>query len=113
MGYQGIPKMPILLYEGVSDQVGVVKDTDGTYEYYCARGASIQYVRDAVAGNGIAAATPASKAPSFLIQVLNGRKQPEACSKKTLASSLLDPATARILPPYILQALLDLIGNPI
>ncbi|KJK79451.1 hypothetical protein H634G_05042 [Metarhizium anisopliae BRIP 53293] len=113
MGYRGVPKMPVFLYKGVFDEVSAVKDTDDIYEQYCARGASIQYVRDALAEHGIAAVTPAPKALLFLKDVLNGRKQPQGCSRKTVVSSLLDPEAAKILPATILRAMLDLIGKPI
>jgi hypothetical protein len=107
------PKAPLFIYKSVFDEVSPIRETDALYDFYCAHGASVQYERDILSEHGLVAVTAAPRALSFLIDVMNGRTPRKGCSKKTVLSSLLDPAAVKILPQFLLDALLDLIGKPI
>lgn len=112
MGH-GTPTMPVYLYKSIFDEISPIKDTDGIYDLYCSRNASIQYERDELSEHGILALTGAPRALAFLIDVLNGRPQPAGCSKKTVVSSLFDAQASKVLPKFLIDAMLDLIGRPI
>ncbi|KAK2590014.1 hypothetical protein QQS21_012312 [Conoideocrella luteorostrata] len=107
------PKMPIFLYKSVFDEVSPIQETDDVYEFYCSHGTPVQYERDMLSEHGVAAVTGAPRALSFLIDVMNGRRPVTKCSRKTVISSLLDFQAAKVLPGFILDTLLDLLGKPI
>lgn len=107
------PKIPIFMYKSVFDEISPIRETDDIYDFYCSHGTSVQYERDLLSEHGVLAVTGAPRALSFLIDVMNGRKPKKGCSKKTVLSSLLDPQATKILPSFILDALLDLVGKPI
>lgn len=107
------PKIPLFIYKSVFDEVSPIRETDALYDFYCSHGTPVQYERDLLSEHGIAAVTPAPRALAFLIDVMNGRKPAKGCSKKTVVSSLLDPQAIKVLPRFLLDALLDLVGKPI
>lgn len=110
---QAPPKIPLYMYKGVLDEVSPVKDTDDVYNYYCSHNVSVQYHREALAEHAIAAVTGAPGALAFLIGIMNGRQPRAGCAKKTVLTSLVSPEAAAILPTFVLDSLLDLIGKPI
>lgn len=110
---KAVPKIPIYLYKGVFDEVSHIKDTDDIYKHYCSQNVSVQYRREVLAEHGIAAVTGAPGALAFLIDIMNGRPAHTGCSNSTVWSSLASPEAAAVLPQFILDSLLDLIGKPI
>jgi hypothetical protein len=110
---QAVPEIPIFLYKGVYDQISPIRETDAIHDFYCANNASIEYQRDALAEHVVAAITGAPSALAYLIDAMNGRGPESACSKKTLWSSLMDPEAAKVLPQFIWETLLNLLGDPI
>lgn len=110
---QAVPRIPVFLYKAVFDQVSPIRETDAIYDFYCANGVSIEYQRNFLAEHGTGAITGAPGALAYLIDVMNGRVPEAGCSKKTVWSSLMDPEAAEVLPQFVLETLLNLIGNPI
>lgn len=107
------PKIPFYWYHSVLDQVSPVKDTDALVGKYCDAGVSIKYERDIASEHGSHGVTGAPKALSWLKEVMDGKTPQKECTKNTVLASLLDPASVEILPKFILDALLDLLGKPV
>ena len=107
------PKIPLYWYKSVLDEVSPIADTDALVSEYCANGATIEYQRDIASEHGSYAVIGAPKALSWLKQVMDGQKPSSGCSKHTALTTLLDPATAGVLPGFIIDALLDLLGKPV
>ncbi|KAK2616188.1 hypothetical protein QQS21_000820 [Conoideocrella luteorostrata] len=107
------PSIPLYWYKSVRDEVSPVKDSDAVVDQYCTRGANIEYVRDIASDHGSYAIIGASKALSWLKNIMDGGEAQSGCSKKTVVSSLADVASAEILPKLIVDALLDLLGKPV
>lgn len=110
-----MPKAPVFLYKGVFDQISPVRETDAIYDFYCANNASVEYQRDALAEHAVAAVSGAPGALAYLIDAMNARG-PEAedeCSKRTFWSLLTDPDAAKVIPGFIWETFLNLLGDPI
>ncbi|CEJ93962.1 hypothetical protein VHEMI09519 [[Torrubiella] hemipterigena] len=105
------PAIPFFWYKSIFDEVSPIDDTDDLVDSYCNRGVSIEYWRDLLSEHGAAAATGAPKALSWLKERLDGKAPATGCSTKSKASSLLDLSTAKILPKFILDAVLDLLAH--
>ena len=111
---QAVPKAPVFLYKGVFDQISPVRETDAIYDFYCANNASVEYQRDALAEHAVAAVSGAPGALAYLIDAMNARGQAEdECSKRTFWSLLTGPDAAKVLPGFIWETLLNLLGDPI
>ncbi|KAJ6441539.1 secretory lipase [Purpureocillium lavendulum] len=107
------PKIPFFWYKSVLDEVSPIADTDALVSKYCAAGVSIEYVRDIASEHGSYAVIGAPKALSWLKDIMEGQAPRKGCSKKTKLSTLLDLATVEILPKFLIDALLDLLGKPV
>lgn len=112
LGFGDTPKIPMFLYKSVGDEISPVAETDALVDKYCAAGATIQYQRDQQSDHGSLAILAAPKALQWLIQTMNGAQR-SGCSRKTVFSSILDLAALEILPKFLLDALLDLLGKPV
>lgn len=110
-----VPRIPIYWYKSVHDEVSPVQDSDALYDIYCAEGsgATVEYVRDEASEHGSMAVTGAPRAIAWLEKVMSGRQPKPGCSKSTVLSSLWDISTIEVVPGFILDALLDLIGKPV
>lgn len=107
------PKVPLFIYQSVNDEFTPIKIADAVVDSYCQRGTPIVYQRDILSEHGVLAVTGAAKAFSFLIDRMTGRSEIIGCTKRTVASSLLDPSTLEVVPRYIVNGLLALLGKPI
>ncbi|XWW99838.1 hypothetical protein V2A60_007852 [Cordyceps javanica] len=110
---QAAPRIPLYWYKSVHDEVSPVADSDVVYERYCAAGATVEYVRDEASEHGSAMATGAPRAIAWLKHIMEGGRPKPGCSKETTISSLLDVAALEVVPKFILDALLDLVGKPV
>ncbi|KAL6896530.1 secretory lipase domain-containing protein [Trichoderma evansii] len=110
---QATPKIPLYVYKSTGDELSPVSETDALVKKYCAGGTSVEYVRDILSEHGSLAITGAVKALAWLIDVLDEGQTQNGCSTSTVISSLLDPSTLEIIPGFIVEALLDLLGNPV
>lgn len=107
------PQIPIFMYKSIGDEISPIADTDNLVKEYCAAGANIFYHRDKESNHGDLAILAAPKALSWLIDTMEGRTHLKGCKTETVFSSLLDPATLTVLPKFLLDALLDLLGKPV
>lgn len=105
------PQIPFFWYKSTNDEISPIDDTDELVDSYCERGVSIEYIRDLLSEHSSSAATGAPKALSWLKDRLNGKEVSPGCTKKTRVSSLLDPATLKIVPKAIVDGLLDLLAH--
>lgn len=112
LGRGDTPKIPMFVYKSVADEISPVAETDALVEKYCANGATIQYQRDEKSDHGSLAILAAPKALQWLKQTMNGAQR-SGCSKKTVFSSILDLAALEVLPKFLIDALLDLLGKPV
>ncbi|QLY33091.1 lipase family protein [Nocardia huaxiensis] len=113
-----VPTTPLYVLNGVHDEVSSIAAVDDLVANYCARGASITYVRDAVpdsviGSHGIVALTGAGGILAWLDRALStpGPVQPAGCTTTTVASTALDPVGAAALPDYVDAALRTLLGQ--
>ncbi|KAM0484283.1 hypothetical protein ACHAPX_001703 [Trichoderma viride] len=107
------PKIPLYVYKSTEDELSPVSETDALVKKYCRGGASVEYVRDILSEHGSLAITGAVKALAWLIDVLDEGKSQKGCATSTVISSLLDPSALEIIPGFIVDALLDLLGSPV
>ncbi|OAA73810.1 Lipase, secreted [Cordyceps fumosorosea ARSEF 2679] len=107
------PRIPLYWYKSVHDEVSPVADSDALYDKYCAGGATVEYVRDEASEHGSAMATGAPRALAWLKRIMEGEAPKPGCSRETTLSSLLNMATVEVVPKFILDALLDLVGKPV
>ncbi|KAJ2965771.1 hypothetical protein NQ176_g10457 [Zarea fungicola] len=112
LGFGDTPKIPMFLYKSVGDEISPIAETDALVDKYCAAGATIQYQRDQHSDHESLAILAAPKALQWLVQTMNGAQR-NGCSKTTVFSSILDLAALEILPKFLLDALLDLLGKPV
>lgn len=112
LGFRGAPKIPMFVYKSIDDEISPVAETDALVEKYCAGGASIQYQRDQHSDHSSLAILAAPKALQWLEGTMNGAQR-RGCSTKTVFSSIVDLAALQVLPKFLLDALLDLLGKPV
>ncbi|KAG5930865.1 hypothetical protein E4U53_002087 [Claviceps sorghi] len=107
-----VPRVPLLVYKAVHDEVSPVADTDALIKFYCDGGASVEYIRDSVSEHASLAITGTTFALSWLRRVLRGEKVGGKCSTRTVVSTLANGSTAG-LPKVLLNALGALLRRPI
>ncbi len=112
LGFGDTPKIPMFVYKSVGDEISPVGETDALVAKYCSNGAAIQYQRDMKSDHESLAIIGAPKALSWLRDTMNGTPR-HGCSTKTVLSSLLDLSALAVLPKFLLDALLDLLGKPV
>ncbi|KAJ6447154.1 lipase 2 [Purpureocillium lavendulum] len=107
------PTIPLFVYKSVADEISPVGETDALVDRWCAAGTPIEYQRDQQSTHESLAILAAPKALSWLIGTMDGHDRNKACVKRTVFSSLLDPAAIAVLPKILIDALLDLLGKPV
>ncbi|MBL1075337.1 hypothetical protein JK358_13130 [Nocardia sp. 2] len=97
-----VPTTPLYLFNAVNDEISPIGPVDDLVEKYCAAGASVTYVRDAmpdlVSNHAIVGLTSVGGTFAWLDRVLAGERPEPGCRTTTLASSLDDGAWAAELP---------------
>ncbi|PHH69204.1 hypothetical protein CDD82_7920 [Ophiocordyceps australis] len=107
------PRIPLFIYKSVKDEISPIAETDQLVQDYCASGSSIEYLRDTASSHTSLPILSAAKVLSWLIDTMDGANRNRGCTTKTVFSSLLDPATLFVLPKFLFDALLDLLGKPV
>ncbi|PHH64426.1 hypothetical protein CDD81_4647 [Ophiocordyceps australis] len=107
------PRIPLFIFKSVNDEISPVAETDALVRDYCASGSSIEYQRDTASSHASLPVLSAAKVLSWLIDTMDGANRNRGCTTRTVFSSLLDPATLRVLPKFLLDAFLDLLGKPV
>ncbi|MBF6333809.1 lipase family protein [Nocardia transvalensis] len=111
------PTAPLYVVNGVNDEISPIAATDRLVDTYCANGASVTYVRDAlpdlVSDHTIVAATAAGPAFAWLDRVLSGRGPApgSGCTTTTVASTLMDPAGLAALPEFVVTVVQTMLGQ--
>lgn len=108
---QATPKIPLFVYKSINDEAAPVSDADKLIQTYCSNGASVEYVRDLVSEHISLAITGGPRALSWLKRLMNGEQPRKGCTTKSVVSTLLDPSTIEVLPSFLIDALLDLLGK--
>ncbi|KAL3431282.1 secretory lipase-domain-containing protein [Aspergillus tetrazonus] len=107
------PKIPILIYKGINDQISPVKDTDALYDTYCSNGANVEYVRDLLAEHALMTITGAPDAFMWVTERLSGVPVKKGCRRKTQLTGLQDPKALAALGTTVVKFLLSLLTLPV
>jgi hypothetical protein len=102
----------------VHDEISSIDATDRMYRFFCARGTSVQYTRDAVPDvvsvHAIVSETSGTGAFSWLAGVLDGTAPAQAgCSEQTVPSTAVGSGWRIVLPPMVDSAAKVLLGLPV
>ncbi|KAJ6781698.1 hypothetical protein PWT90_09507 [Aphanocladium album] len=79
---QSAPRIPLMVYKGVKDEISPVADTDKLVRYYCAGGSSVEYRRLESEGHIGLLTGGASAALAWLNDRLNGVAVAPGCVNK-------------------------------
>ncbi len=90
MGYHGTPKMPMLIYKAVNDELTAIEDTDEVVDRYCGVGANIVYERNTIGGHLAEETNGDQRALEWLAQVLGGTYHHSGCTIKDVALNVTD-----------------------
>lgn len=103
MGIHGTPQPSnkLYFYKSTLDEISPVADTDALFKKYCAKGVTIQYVRDAYGDHEEEAVNGGLGALEFLISIFEGTFNQVGCTEVTrnkaggaISSTSLPPTTA-------------------
>ncbi|KAH6635035.1 secretory lipase-domain-containing protein [Chaetomium sp. MPI-SDFR-AT-0129] len=72
MGYHGVPRMPVFVYNAVNDELSDVRDVDALVERFCGVGANILYQRNRVGSHEEELVNGRGRAFRWLRSVLDG-----------------------------------------
>jgi Secretory lipase len=76
---QFVPKMPMYIWEGTSDELMPIADADNLAQTYCAGGATLQYTRLTGGTDHILGALKLSTGLSYLTDRFNGKAATSTC----------------------------------
>lgn len=111
---QATPKVPLFIYKAIHDEVSPIRYTDELVKGYCDKGASVEYVKHPEALHSTLSSTGAPAAFAWLKGIMSGKKKPDKkCSTKVARNRLWDRSTYQVMPKFIADALLDLMGKPV
>ncbi|KAK3294511.1 secretory lipase-domain-containing protein [Chaetomium fimeti] len=72
MGYHGVPRMPVFIYNAISDELSDIKDVDALVDRFCGVGANILYHRNTVGTHTQELVNGRPRAFAWLRSVLDG-----------------------------------------
>ncbi|MBF6329092.1 lipase family protein [Nocardia transvalensis] len=115
-GTVATPTMPLYVFNGLNDEVSPIAPVDAMVGNYCADGASITYVRDALpdllSDHTLVMLTGAGGMFAWLDKALSGQPiQPEGCRTTTVPSTLADAANLTALPDFARTAIQMMLGQ--
>lgn len=113
LGQLGFPKVPTYMYQGVDDELVGFSDVQDLYDKYCAAGASIQFVKEALGEHITVALLGAAGAFGFLMDRLDGKYLAPGCTQKTVVSSVLEPSNLAILGQFVYNDVTAMLGKKI
>lgn len=106
------PKIPMLIYKGVQDEISPISETDELVKKYCAHGTSVLYRRDILANHELDAVLALPVVLSWLKDRLNRVPVSNNCSTSTVVSSLFEiDAVNQETQDIILSAMVDTITS--
>ena len=107
------PSIPIYIYKSINDELTPVADSDELVTGWCAKGATVEYLRDILSEHISLAATGAPAALDWIEDRLNNKPVQQGCSRMNVASTLATPRAAATLGQQIVLDLMDLAGQPV
>ncbi|KAH8431533.1 putative secretory lipase [Aspergillus melleus] len=110
---QHTPKVPVLVYKSLNDEVSPVNDTDALVTKYCDGGADVEYKRDTLSEHGAMEIVGAPDAVIWLTDRMNGVPVKQGCHNSTALTSLTDPGAIGALGQGVINLLLILLGAPL
>lgn len=75
---KGAPNMPLFVYQGLLDEVMIVRDIDAVVSGYCAKGTKVQYTKLPAADHLILGLNP-GRATQYIQDRLAGKLEPSNC----------------------------------
>jgi hypothetical protein len=72
MGYHGVPRMPVFIYQAIADEVAAIRDTDSLVARFCGVGANILFQRNTVGEHVSEITNGRARALAWLDSVLSG-----------------------------------------
>ncbi|CAO3587365.1 unnamed protein product [Absidia cylindrospora] len=116
MGKVGTPKIPLFMYHSSHDEIVPFSPAEDMYNSWCSSadsGTSIEFVQDELSEHGILAISGAANAINFLVDGFDNKARKSGCSKRTTATSALDPGALGVFGKLIWDSLNALLGQPI
>ncbi|KAE8344869.1 hypothetical protein BDV24DRAFT_160171 [Aspergillus arachidicola] len=110
---QHVPKIPLLVYKSVGDEISPVNDTDALVETYCNGGASVEYKRDELSEHASLEITGSADGLLWLMDRMNNKPVQQGCTKSTAVTGLADPKALLALGDEILTLLKAILSGPI
>jgi hypothetical protein len=110
---QNIPKIPLLVYKSVGDEVSPIADSDELVTKYCKGGASVQYVRDKFSEHVTMEIVGSPSAFLWLIDRMEGKPAQQACTNTTVVTSLEDPKAFTVFGIEGIEILLSFLSLPL
>ncbi|KAA8643393.1 hypothetical protein EYZ11_012583 [Aspergillus tanneri] len=110
---QKAPKIPLLVYKSVNDEVSPVKDTDDLVTSYCGKGANVEYKRDVLSEHAAMEIVGAPDAIIWLTDRMKGVPVKTGCTKSTSFTSLTNPGAIAALGQGVIDVLLLLLKAPL
>ncbi|KAK1142378.1 hypothetical protein N8T08_007930 [Aspergillus melleus] len=113
MGLRGTPRMPVLVYKAVKDEISAGEDTDELIERYCEDGATIEYHRDLVGGHITEAITGSASALNWISERLDGKRvrHEGSCVKRNVVLTDLDRGTIAYFGKAVFSLLKTVLGG--
>ncbi|GAB1192506.1 hypothetical protein APSETT444_001698 [Aspergillus pseudonomiae] len=110
---QHVPKIPLLIYKSVGDEISPVNDTDSLVETYCKGGASVEYKRDELSEHASLEITGSADGMLWLMDRMNNKPVQQGCTTSTAVTGLADPRALLALGQEILTLLKAILSGPI
>lgn len=89
-GYHGIPRMPVLVYKAIKDEITVVADSDAIVDRWCQARVDVVYERNMVGGHLAEETNGDSRAFEWLEEVLSGRLNQKGCIIRNVSLNMTD-----------------------
>jgi hypothetical protein len=98
MGYYGVPRWPLFIYQAIPDEVTKISDTDALVKRYCAVGANILYERNSVGSHFEESTNSYGAAVQWLSDLFNGQyatHKTENCATRDVTRNSTSSALER------------------
>jgi hypothetical protein len=98
MGYYGVPRWPLFIYQAIPDEVTKISDTDALVKRYCAVGANILYERNSVGSHFEESTNSYGAAVQWLSDLFNGQyatNKTENCATRDVTRNSTSSALER------------------
>uniref|UniRef100_A0A060T9V7 ARAD1D14784p n=1 Tax=Blastobotrys adeninivorans TaxID=409370 RepID=A0A060T9V7_BLAAD len=107
------PKIPLLFYHSVLDEIEPVHNVDELYDEYCSNGVTVEYYRETAAEHVVEMITGFPTAFNYIKDLLDGGSVKAGCQRHDILTHVFD---ANALPSYwaeLWAVFKQLLGAPI